>query len=75
MGDTGPDELEKAPTTKALWEKIVPLIKQQQLRVIYIESSYQDEQPDNLLFGHLTPVWIMKAFRELACMITPDNVS
>ena len=75
MGDTGPDEVEKRSTTQALWEKIAHLIKKQQLRVIYMEASYPDEQPDDQLFGHLTPVWIMRAFHKLAMMVDPDNKS
>ncbi len=73
MGDTGPDEVEKRSTTQALWKKIVPLIKKKQLRVIYMEASYTDEQPDEILFGHLTPAWIMRALRKLAIMVNPDN--
>ena len=30
-----------------------------------IESSYTSDRPDNLLFGHLTPRWVLESLREL----------
>ncbi len=71
MGDTGPDHLEDRPTTLHLWERLVPLIRDDRLRAIYIESSYTDETPEDQLLSHLTPKWIMRAFRQLAEMVTP----
>jgi len=40
MGDTGPDPLEARPTTRLLWERLVPLVRQDRLQAIFIESSY-----------------------------------
>jgi 3',5'-cyclic-nucleotide phosphodiesterase len=69
MGDTGPDHLEDRPTTLQLWERLVPLIRDHRLRAIFIESSYADETPEDQLFSHLTPKWIMRALRQLAGMV------
>jgi 3',5'-cyclic-nucleotide phosphodiesterase len=66
MGDTGPDPLEDRPTTRLLWERLLPIAREGRLRAVYIESSYRDETPEDQLFSHLTPKWIMRAFRELA---------
>jgi len=71
MGDTGPDHLEDRPTTLRLWERLVPLIRDNRLRAIYIESSYSDETPEDQLFSHLTPKWVMRALRQLAGMVAP----
>jgi len=71
MGDTGPDHLEDRPTTRHLWERLAPLVRDHRLRGIYIESSYRDETPDDQLFSHLTPKWIMHAFRQFAEMVDP----
>lgn len=30
-----------------------------------METSYADPRPDHLLFGHLTPSWLLKSLREL----------
>jgi 3',5'-cyclic-nucleotide phosphodiesterase len=71
MGDTGPDHLEAQPTTRLLWERLVPLVRDDRLRAVFIESSYRDETPDDQLFSHLTPAWVMHAFRQLAALIDP----
>lgn len=69
MGDTGPDDVEKRSTTLDLWERIAPLIKSQSLHGIFIEASYPDERPDDQLFSHLTPKWLMHAFHQLALLV------
>ena len=73
MGDTGPDHLEDQPTTLRLWERLVPLIREDRLRAIYIESSYGDDKPEDQLFSHLTPKWIMRALRQLAELVAPQR--
>jgi 3',5'-cyclic-nucleotide phosphodiesterase len=73
MGDTGPDHLEDRPTTRLLWERLVPLVRDHRLRAIFIESSYRDETPDDQLFSHLTPRWVIHAFRQLAAMVDPRS--
>ncbi len=73
MGDTGPDDIEKRSTTRDLWKRIAPLVKEKTLHAIFIEASYPDERPDDQLFSHLTPAWIMRAFQELAAIVDPHN--
>ena len=65
LGDTGPDEAEKSHNLGLLWQAIAPLIKERKLKMIMIEVSFPDEQPDKTLFGHLTPHWLMKEMDEL----------
>jgi cAMP phosphodiesterase len=55
LGDTGPDEIEKSNDLRIVWQAVAPLIKEKQLRGIFIEVSFPNEQPDNALYGHLTP--------------------
>jgi cAMP phosphodiesterase len=66
LGDTGPDEIEKSNDLHALWLAVAPLVINKQLKAIFIESSFPDEQPDNILFGHLTPHWLMREMEDLA---------
>ena len=40
-------------------------VKQKRLKAIVIESSYTSDRPDNLLFGHLTPRWLLDSLRDL----------
>ena len=68
LGDTGPDEIEKSRNLHILWQAVAPLIKSRQLKAILIETSFPDEQPDKILFGHLTPHWLMKEMDDLAAL-------
>jgi cAMP phosphodiesterase len=65
LGDTGPDSVEKSNDLSALWKTVAPLIQNKQLRGVFIEVSFPNEQPDNSLFGHLTPNHLMKELHKL----------
>lgn len=65
LGDTGSDEMEKSDRLSQLWKAIGPLIRSHKLKAIFIEVSFPDAQPSNLLFGHLTPTLLMKELRLL----------
>jgi 3',5'-cyclic-nucleotide phosphodiesterase len=65
LGDTGPDTVEKSDDLKMLWTAIAPLVKNKQLKGIFIEVSFPNEQPDQFLFGHLTPNYLMKELHVL----------
>ena len=60
LGDTGADTNEHANNLQLLWQEISPLIKEKKLKGIFIEVSFSNEQPDKLLFGHLTPRLLMQ---------------
>ncbi len=36
-----------------------------------LEASYPDGRPDSLLFGHLTPAWLMRELRRLSELVEP----
>ncbi len=59
LGDVGPDAVEKSTKLKQLWEALAPEIKAGRLKGIVIETSFVNETPDQFLFGHLTPKWLM----------------
>ncbi|MFZ5781387.1 MAG: MBL fold metallo-hydrolase [Pseudomonadota bacterium] len=65
FGDTGPDAVEKATRLRAVWTALAEQVKQKRLKAIVIETSYTSDRPDNLLFGHLTPRWLMEELRVL----------
>ena len=65
LGDTGPDSIEKSDDLNSLWLAVAPLIQQKKLRGIFIEVSFPNEQPDHLLFGHLTPNYLMAELHRL----------
>ncbi|UCH44158.1 MAG: hypothetical protein JSV11_07570, partial [Nitrospiraceae bacterium] len=53
--------------------RIAPLIRDNRLQGIFIETSYPDGRPDELLFSHLTPSWVITAFRKLSVMVDAQN--
>jgi 3',5'-cyclic-nucleotide phosphodiesterase len=73
IGDTGPDALEGCDRLRELWTRVAPLVKSRKLRGIIMETAYPSEHPDELLFGHLTPRWVMKELHVLADLADPAN--
>ena len=65
FGDTGPDTVEKGTRLADVWAAVAERVKQKRLKAIVIEVSYTSDRPDNLLFGHLTPRWLMEELRKL----------
>jgi 3',5'-cyclic-nucleotide phosphodiesterase len=72
-GDTGPDAVEQQGSLHTLWTSIAPLVRNGQLRAIFLEVSYPTERPDHLLFGHLTPKWLLEELGHLAHMVHPQQ--
>lgn len=65
LGDTGADVVEQSDRLRQLWQSIAPLVKEKKLKGIFIEVSFPNEQPDKLLFGHLTPQLLMNEMKVL----------
>jgi 3',5'-cyclic-nucleotide phosphodiesterase len=74
LGDTGPDSVEKSDKLKNLWTAIAPLVQNKQLKGIFIEVSFPNEQPDKFLFGHLTPNHLMTELHTLASLAGKDTL-
>lgn len=75
LGDTGADSIEKSTRMRELWEYIGPLIKANQLKGIFIEVSFPDEEPVNKLFGHLTPTLFIGEMHRLAILAGINNLA
>ncbi|MEN2398263.1 3',5'-cyclic-nucleotide phosphodiesterase [Flavobacterium sp. MC2016-06] len=74
LGDTGADTVEKSNDLHELWTAIAPLVKSKQLKGIFIEVSFPNEQPDQFLFGHLTPNYLMKELHSLEELTGKDTL-
>jgi 3',5'-cyclic-nucleotide phosphodiesterase len=74
LGDTGPDAVEKGTRLRDVWTAVAERVKQKRLKAIVIESSYTSDRPDNLLFGHMTPRYVLEALRELDRLAGGDVV-
>jgi 3',5'-cyclic-nucleotide phosphodiesterase len=68
LGDTGADTIEHSNKLQLLWNAIAPLIQRGQLKGVFIEVSFPDEQPLNKLFGHLTPALLMNEMKALSAV-------
>ena len=65
FGDTGPDAVEKGTKMHDVWTAVAERVRQKRLKAIVIEASYTSDRPDNLLFGHLTPRYVLEELRTL----------
>ncbi|KAL8943879.1 MAG: hypothetical protein Q9216_000773 [Gyalolechia sp. 2 TL-2023] len=55
FGDVEPDVVSLNPRTARVWQDAAAKLSAGLLTGILIECSYDDAQPDSMLFGHLTP--------------------
>lgn len=72
LGDTGPDGVEKSDRLQTLWQAVAVRVKQGRLRAIVAQVSCTNDRPDLLLFGHLTPAWLMASLRALSGLAGAD---
>ena len=66
LGDTGADRVEKSDKLAQLWQAVAELVKTKKLRALFIEVSYNNDQPETQLFGHLTPKLLQEELAVLA---------
>ncbi|MDU0353503.1 3',5'-cyclic-nucleotide phosphodiesterase [Paraglaciecola aquimarina] len=69
FGDTGPDAVEKQGKLKAVWQYLAQQLKSKTLRAMVIEVSFDNQRPNNLLFGHLTPKWLMTELNQFNSLL------
>lgn len=73
FGDSGPDEVEQTDSMQTVWQHVAPLVREKKLRGIFLEASYPDPRDPKLLFGHLTPKWLMEELRSLASLVNSEQ--
>lgn len=66
FGDVEPDSLSPAPRTGRVWTEAAKRIVLGTLSGILIECSFEDSQPDEMLFGHLCPRHLVAELQFLA---------
>ena len=66
FGDTGADRIEKTTKLTTIWKAVAPKIKTGKLKTLLLEVSFPNSQPENLLFGHLTPNLMNEEMGKLA---------
>ncbi|TFH08823.1 MAG: hypothetical protein E4H08_07050 [Candidatus Atribacteria bacterium] len=73
FGDVGPEGVEGTGLITTVWERVAPLIADGSLLGMFLEISYAEGRPDSLLFGHLTPSWMMAEMHTLAQLVDAAN--
>lgn len=66
FGDVEPETLSVSPRTAKVWTEAAKRIVLGTLTGILIECSFEDSQPDELLFGHLCPRHLVAELKLLA---------
>jgi len=74
IGDTGPDEIENSENLDNLWNNIAPLIIAKKLSALFFECSFTNDRPDNMLYGHLTPKWLLFELNKLSLKVNNGNL-
>jgi cAMP phosphodiesterase len=74
LGDTGADAVEQTQNLRAVWQAVAPMLQAGQLRGIFMEASYPNQQPDKQLFGHLTPRLFWQEMAVLAQLAGPGTL-
>ena len=75
IGDTGADQIEKSDKMEKLWSHVAPIIKDRNLTAIFIECSFTNKRPDNILYGHLTPRWLLQELNNLSTKVGNRNLT
>lgn len=73
MGDVEPDAVGANSLNRQLWKTIAPRAAQGKLHAVFLECSFGSEQPNEFLFGHLTPPHLYAELRALAECIREER--
>lgn len=66
FGDVESDETGNMACNHNIWIKVAPLFVQKRLNTVFIECSFTDAQPRELLFGHFSPNLLYQDLRDFA---------
>lgn len=66
FGDVEPDSVSGTDLNHRVWAAAAPKILDRTLDTIFLECSYPSAQPRELLFGHLSPPFLMEELDVLA---------
>src|SRR5690625_336365 len=75
FGDTGADRIEKSDKLEKIWTYIADLVRNKSLKAIMIETSFDSDRKDELLFGHLTPKLLNEELQNLAKKANQKDLS
>lgn len=68
FGDTGPDPVEHDDAMHRIWAAVADRVRERRLKAVIVEVSFPSDRPDDKLFGHLTPRWLLASLHELEAL-------
>lgn len=75
FGDVEPDTVSAKPRTRNVWRVAAKKILALQLDTIFLECSWRNGRPQDLLFGHLSPAHVLEELNALATEIFLAQIS
>lgn len=75
FGDVEPDSVSYLPRLCHIWNEAAPKIASGILTGMFIECSYDDSQPDAVLFGHMAPRHIIAELQSLADTVKEERIA
>ncbi|CAK7217847.1 3',5'-cyclic-nucleotide phosphodiesterase pde1 [Sporothrix curviconia] len=74
FGDVEPDSVSLSPRNALIWQEAAPKIAAGNLTAIFVECSYNDSQPLDRLYGHLTPRFVAEEMANLAAEVAHARI-
>lgn len=75
FGDVEPDSISLSPRNGLIWQEAAPKIAAGNLAAVFLECSYDDSQPLDRLYGHLTPRFVVEEMMNLAAEVTHARIA
>lgn len=75
FGDVEPDSISLSPRNSLIWQEAAPKIAAGNLAAIFVECSYDDSQPLDRLYGHLTPQFVAEEMANLAAEVAHARIA
>lgn len=75
FGDVEPDSVSNSPRLSGIWHEAATKIATGILTGMFIECSYDDSQPDAVLFGHMAPRHIVAELQSLAELVQDEKMN
>lgn len=73
VGDVEPDAVGHSMANTELWKKVAGRMAERKLNALFLECSSASEQPNHLLFGHLTPRHLYAELESLARLVARER--
>ncbi|OYT17156.1 MAG: 3',5'-cyclic-nucleotide phosphodiesterase [Bacteroidetes bacterium 4572_77] len=74
FGDTGADAIEGQDYLASIFKEIAPLVKNKELKALFIEVSFPNKLNNKELYGHLKPQLLQNELKKLAFLVDENHI-